>query len=76
MKIQFGNQYRFYDPSEAKTKKQELTNKGIDSAVEYRSSQGMMEVINFVVHTDEGGTKDLTNFRNRGCKEANLDSFM
>lgn len=71
MQIQptFGNTYTFYVKGEALGKKQELTQQGVDSAVEYRSSQGMLQVISYLVHTDEEGTQDLTNFRKRGGRE-------
>ncbi len=71
MQIQptFGNTYRFYDKGEALGKKQELTQQGVDAAVEYRSSQGMLQVITYLVHTDEDGTQDLSDFRARGGRE-------
>ena len=65
----FGTQYRFYDVEEARAKKTELAKQKIDSAIEFKSSDGWLQVVNWVVHTDENGTTDLTNFRKRGGQE-------
>jgi hypothetical protein len=70
MQIQFGNSYKFYQMSAARQKAQELNKKGIESAIETNtggSSHGGAgaTVMSYIVHTDENGTKDLTNFRRR-----------
>lgn len=63
----FGKVYVHYQESEARAQQNELAEKGIDSEVQYRSSMGMLPVVNWAVYTDEE-TKDLTDFRNRTGK--------
>jgi hypothetical protein len=60
----FGKIYTLYQESEVRKKEQELRQQGIDFHTQYRSSQGMLQVINWSIYTNEE-TPDLTNFRNR-----------
>lgn len=61
----FGTTYKFHNETEAMNKQIELRKQKIDSAVEFKSSQGILQVLTWLVHTNENGTTDLTDFRNR-----------
>jgi hypothetical protein len=62
--IQFGKIYKLYNRDEVQTKETALKKAGIDYQTQYRSSDGMMAVINWKIYTNEE-TPDLDTFRRK-----------
>ena len=61
----FGNSYPYRNMAKAQAKQAELKKQNIHSEIESRSRGQVLTVMEYVVHTDENGTKDLTNFRSK-----------
>lgn len=67
--VSFGRTYRFYQETEALRKQAALARQQVDSEVELCASQGMLQVVSWLVHTDEE-TPDLTAYRRRLDRQA------
>ncbi|MBY0449607.1 MAG: hypothetical protein K2X01_03155 [Cyanobacteria bacterium] len=65
--ITFGKTYEYYQQNNAERKQRQLNKLGIPNALEVSSSQGMLTVMRYLVHTNQG-TPDLDQFMSRQQK--------
>lgn len=59
--ITFGKTYEYYQQKNAERKQRQLNKQGIPNALEVSTSQGMLTVMRYLVHTNQG-TPDLDQF--------------